>query len=278
MARRHDVTLQQYLQEIGSYSLLSKEEEQELGRRVQEDSAEAREQLTVHNLRLVVSIAKRYAGHGVDLMDLIEEGNLGLLRAVEKFDPEKGFRFSTYATWWIERAVRRAVQASSQTIRVPAYMIETVARAKRVQNELRDELGRPPTIDEIAENLDLKNTRARLLRKAMAAETTSLHKPVGGGAGEDEVRLEALLKDSRAAQPEEEAFDRLALETLEHLLNQIDERDAEILSLRYGLEGGGPLTLREVGEKVDLSRERVRQLEKRALDRLKKAMSEEDSQ
>jgi RNA polymerase primary sigma factor len=152
-------------------------------------------------------------------------------------------------------------------------MVETVARAKRVQSRLRDELGRAPTIDEIADHLDLENTRARLLRKAFAARTTSLHKPVGPSEEQD-MRLEALIKDSRAVQPEEEVFDRLALESLEHLLSQIDERDAEILSLRYGLEGGGPLTLREVGERVDLSRERVRQLEKRALERLKETLKE----
>jgi RNA polymerase sigma factor (sigma-70 family) len=274
MARgRQDSALRRYLKEIGSYPLLSKEEELELARAIRDQGSEAaKERLVVSNLRLVVSVAKEYGWRGLELMDLIEEGNLGLLHAAEKFDPERGVRFSTYATWWIQRAVRRAVLAAQRTIHVPAYMIETIAKAKKSQTRLRDEYGRAPTMHEVASDLDLGANRVRLLRRALSASTTSIYKNVGA-ADEADVSLAALLPASAEPPPDQAVFSRMELEALEHMLLHIDEREAEILSLRFGLGTEGPQTLREVGKRMGLSRERVRQIEKRALARLKDAMT-----
>lgn len=274
MARgRQDSALRRYLKEIGSYSLLTREEEQELARRIRsEGSEEARTRLIVCNLRLVVSIAKDYTRRGLELMDLIEEGNVGLLHAAEKFDPDRGVRFSTYATWWIQRAIRRAVLAAQRTIHVPAYMIETIAKAKKSQSRLRDELGRAPTMHEVASDLDLASGRQRLLRRALLANTTSIYKNVGP-ADETDVSLAALLADTGQPPPDQAVFSRIELETLEHMLLHISEREAEILSLRFGLGAEEPQTLREVGRRMGLSRERVRQIEKRTLAKLKDALT-----
>ena len=270
--RTQDSALRYYLRDIGRYPLLTKEEELELARRVaRKADAKAKEQMILCNLRLVVVIAKEYAGRGLDLVDLIAEGNLGLLHAVEKFDPDRGFRFSTYATWWIHKAVRRAINSSARTIRVPAYMIELVGRAKQTQSALRGEGHREPTMGEVTRRLALKGTRARLLRRALSAETMSIYEgvPAGGGA---QVSLAAILKTRDVDRPERAVFDKMALETLSHLLESIDDREGRILALRFGLERGGPRTLREVGRRVGLSRERVRQIEKGALQKLKEAM------
>lgn len=268
-----DSTLRDYLRQIGAFELLSREEEQKLARRiVRQGDPKAKEQMVLCNLRLVASIAKEFAGRGLDLLDLIEEGNLGLLHAVEKFDPERGFRFSTYATWWIQRAIRRAINSSARTIRIPTYMIEIVARAKQAQGALRSELDREPTMDEIAEAVDLSGTRARLLQRVLSAETTSIFDalPVGGRS---ELSLAAILRSPDADRPDQVVFDRLELQALGDLLETIDEREARILSLRFGLERDGPKTLREVGRLVGLSRERVRQIERGALQKLKEALT-----
>lgn len=282
-----DSALRQYLREIAAYPLLTREEEQGLARRIaRTGDRKAKEQMALCNLRLVVNIAKAYAGRGLELMDLIEEGNLGLLHAVERFDPDRGFRLSTYATWWIRKAIRRAANSSARTIRIPAYMVEVLARAKQAQSEMRGELGREPTMEELAQNLALDPTRAQLLQRVLASETTSIYENLAGAP--PEVTLAAVLRGRNADHPERVVFDRMQLRTLADLLATIDEREAKILSLRFGLEPdpsapngvsgrepmrGGPKTLRQVGRQVGLSRERVRQIEKRALQKLKEAMT-----
>jgi alternative sigma factor RpoH len=274
MARtRHDSTLRGYLREIGRYPLLTREEEVELGRRVIRDNdPEAKDRMITCNLRLVANLAKDYAGRGLDLMDLIEEGNLGLLHAVEKFDPEKGFRFSTYATWWIRRAIRRAINSSARTIRIPTYMVEMIARAKQAQSALRGDLGREPNIDEVAEQLDFDESRKRLLQHGLGAETTSIDADLSS-PDQSEVSLAAVLHSPKDEPPSEAVFEQMELDALGELLGTIDEREAQILALRFGLDQDGPKTLREVGRAVGLSRERVRQIEKRALQKLKEALS-----
>ncbi|MCK4283801.1 MAG: sigma-70 family RNA polymerase sigma factor [Candidatus Brocadiae bacterium] len=270
--RTHDSAINQYLRDIALYPLLTREDELELARRVvRNGDRKAAEQMVLCNLRLVVDIAGDYAGRGLDLMDLIEEGNLGLLHAVGKFDPDRGFRFGTYASWWIRRAIRRAANSSARTIRIPAYMVEILAQAKQAQSELRDRLGREPTMDEVTDSLALDGTRARLLQRTLGTETISIHE--GLAVQRSEAGLVPILPGPDAYGPERVFFDRMQLQTLAHMLATIDEREARILSLRFGLEPEGPRTLREVGRQVGLSRERVRQIEKNALRKLKEAMT-----
>jgi RNA polymerase primary sigma factor len=272
MARRtQDAALAAYLQEIGKHPLLDREEEQALARRVAQGDPDARERMTLSNLRLVVSIARAFTGRGLELPDLIEEGNLGLLHAVERFDPERHLRFSTYATWWIRRAIRRALNSSARTIRIPTYMVEIVAAAKHIQAALRARLGREPTISQVAEQLALDGPHAHLLQRVLDTETTSIYDDPTNGA-RSEATLAAVLSDRTSEPPDKTVFDRIQWETLEQMLQAIGEREARILTMRFGLSNDAPMTLRETGSRMGISRERVRQIEKRALQKLKEAM------
>ena len=260
--------LEVYLEQIDACPLLSAEQERSLARRIiEEGSPEAREHMVRANLRLVVSIAKRYTGRGLSLPDLIEEGNVGLMKAVENFDPDHGARFSTYAAWWIKQAINRALINAAQPIHIPAYMVELVAKWKKACRTLEEQLDRQPTIEELAQHMDLPPKKVRIVRKAVRA----CQRPTRSYEGEDEddsFSLSEMFQDERTPSPEREALDREELEIIGHLVDAIGDREAKILRLRYGLDGEEPLTLQQIGKEVNLTRERVRQLEIEALNKL----------
>ncbi|MDX1681950.1 MAG: sigma-70 family RNA polymerase sigma factor [Phycisphaeraceae bacterium] len=253
-----------YLEQINETPLLTADEEKELGRRIQEDDdPEARDQMIRANLRLVVSIAKRYTRRGLGLADLIEEGNLGLMKAVENFDPERGTRFSTYGTWWIKQTIRRALINTGRTVRVPAYMVSLVAKWRRMTTELTEKLDRRPTDQELAEALDLTPKQVKMVGRAVKARRGT------GQAPDDEAReIYELVADKRSPDPEAEAMSHDDTHVLLKLLEVIDEREADILRMRFGLDGDEPMTLKDIGKEVGLTRERVRQIENEALERL----------
>ncbi|MEX0655862.1 MAG: RNA polymerase sigma factor RpoD/SigA [Phycisphaeraceae bacterium] len=260
-----------YMRQIDQSPLLTAEEEKALCRRIIHDGCpEAREHMIRSNLRLVVSVAKRYSNRGLPLQDLIEEGNLGLLRAVEGFDPEQGARFSTYACWWIKQAIKRALINAVQPIHIPAYMVELIARWKRVWRELEEELDRTPTIEELAKAMDLPPRKVRFIRKAVRAYQRPAQ---SDGNGEDAPMLSEMLQDNKTLAPDEQALHHEDLATIGQLLDAIDDREAVILRLRYGLDDEEPLTLKEIGERVGLTRERVRQIEIAALRKLNQRLS-----
>lgn len=267
-----DPSLQQYLHEINEFDLLTAEEERDLGGRVQKGDADARERMIKSNLRLVVSIAKDYMNRGLGMLDLIEEGNLGLLRAVEGYRPEEGFRFSTYATWWIRQAVRRALTNTAKTIRIPAYMVEMIARLKTVSAKLEEKLERHPSVEEVADEMDLPSEKISMIKRAIRAGTAQ----AAGEEPDATLTLGDLIRDEKAKTPDEELFDAFELDRLQKLLDVIDEREAMILKLRYGLEDIEPMTLREIGDKLKITRERVRQIEKAALVKLNAELQKED--
>jgi RNA polymerase primary sigma factor len=253
-----------YFRDINRIPLLKPEEEKSLGRRIQKGDAEAREKMTRANLRLVVSIAKNYVDRGLSLLDLIEEGNLGLLKAVEKFNPEEGTRFSTYATWWIKQAIKRALIDTVKTVRIPSYMVEILARWKQVSSDLTDRFDRIPTADEIAEELDIPLENIHMIKMALRA-TSSTDQPL---SVDGMWTLSDMIEDKNIRSPEEVFFSTAESGKIEQLLLAIDERDAEVLRMRFGLRSGDPMTLKEIGQALKLSRERVRQIENEALRRL----------
>ena len=260
-----------YLRQIDRSPLLTAEEEKILSRRIIEHGCPAaRDRMIRSNLRLVVNVAKRYNNRGLPLQDLIEEGNLGLLRAVEGFDPDQGARFSTYACWWIKQAIKRALINAVQPIHIPAYMVELVARWKRVSRELEDKYGRIPTLEELGQAMDLPPRKVRYIRKAVRACQRPTH---SDGNGEDTPMLSELLQDVKTPPPDQQALHHEDLATISLLLEVIDDREATILRLRYGLDGEEPMTLKQIGQRIDLTRERVRQIEIAALRKLNERLS-----
>ena len=254
-----------YLKEIGRVPLLKADEEVELAKRMQEGDEEAKNQLAEANLRLVVSIAKRYVGRGMLFLDLIQEGNLGLLKAVEKFDYKKGFKFSTYATWWIRQAITRAIADQARTIRIPVHMVETINKLVRVSRQLLQELGTDPTPEQIGAVMDLAPDRVREIQK-VAQEPVSLETPIGE---EEDSHLGDFIEDEDAPAPDEAASYILLKEQLEEVLETLTPREAKVLRLRFGLDDGRSRTLEEVGQEFGVTRERIRQIEAKALRKLR---------
>ena len=260
-----DDPVRMYLKEIGRVPLLKAEEEVDLAKRMQEGDQEAKNQLAEANLRLVVSIAKRYVGRGMLFLDLIQEGNLGLLKAVEKFDHSKGFKFSTYATWWIRQAITRAIADQARTIRIPVHMVETINKLVRISRQLLQELGTDPTPEQIGAVMDLTPERVREIQK-VAQEPVSLETPIGE---EEDSHLGDFIEDADSPAPDEAATYILLQEHIESVLKTLSPREEKVLRLRFGLDDSRPRTLEEVGQEFGVTRERIRQIEAKALRKLR---------
>ena len=260
-----DDPVRMYLKEIGKVPLLSPDEEIELAKKIELGDEEAKKKLAESNLRLVVSIAKRYAGRGMQLLDLIQEGNLGLIKAVEKFDYRKGYKFSTYATWWIRQAITRAIADQARTIRIPVHMVETINRLVRTQRQLVQKLGREATPEELAKELDMPVDRVREIMK-ISQDPVSLETPIGE---EEDSHLGDFIQDNNVEVPADAATYTLLHEQLMDVLSTLTEREQKVLRLRFGLDDGRPRTLEEVGRQFNVTRERIRQIEAKALRKLR---------
>ena len=260
-----DDPVRMYLKDIGKIPLLTPERELELARLAAAGDKKAKDELVRANLRLVVSIAKKHINKGMFLLDLIQEGNLGLMKAVEKFDHQKGFKFSTYATWWIRQAISRAIADQARTIRIPVHMVETIHKVSRTTRQLLQELGREPTTEEIAERMETTPDKIREILK-IAQDPVSLETPVGE---EEDSHLGDFVEDNESPTPSETASYSLLREQLQNVLETLSQREAEVIRLRYGLYNGRPLTLEEVGQRFNITRERIRQIEAKALRKLR---------
>ena len=265
-----DDSVRMYLREIGKIPLLTHEEEMVLSRKAVEGDRRAKDKMAEANMRLVVSIAKRYSGRGLDLLDLIQEGNTGLLRAVDKFDPEKGYKFSTYATWWIRQAITRAIADQARTIRIPVHMVETINKLMRTQRRMTQELNREPTTEELAKELDIEPEQVEYVMK-IKQDISSLDAGIGrdGEDGEDST-LGDFIEDEDTASPEESAAGQLLKEQVREVLSSLSDREQKIIKMRFGLDGTKSHTLEEVGLEFAVTRERIRQIEAKALMKLRK--------
>lgn len=264
-----DDSVRLYLREIGKIPLLTPEEEADLADRIVKGDKKAKDKMVESNMRLVVSIAKRYGGRGLDFLDLIQEGNTGLLRAVEKFDPAKGFKFSTYATWWVRQAITRAIADQARTIRIPVHMVETINKVLRTTRKLTTELNREPTNEEIAEELGLEPEKIDYVMR-IKQDIASLDASVGRDGDDEDSVLGDFVEDEERDSPEESAANQILKEQLSEIIATLTDREQKIIRLRFGIGGGRPHTLEEVGNEFDVTRERIRQIEAKALSKLRK--------
>lgn len=264
-----DDSVRLHLREIGKIPLLSAEEELALAQRVVAGDKRAKDKMAEANMRLVVSIAKRYSGRGLDFLDLIQEGHTGLLRAVEKFDPDKGFKFSTYATWWIRQAITRAIADQARTIRIPVHMVETINKLLRTQRRMTQELNREPTIEELAKELEMEPEKVEYVIK-IKQDISSLDAGVGRDGEDEDSVLGDFIEDEDSQTPEESASNQLLKEQVQSVLGTLSEREQKIIKMRFGLENGKSHTLEEVGQEFAVTRERIRQIEAKALAKLRK--------
>lgn len=264
-----DDSVRLYLREIGKIPLLTPEEEADLAQRIVKGDKKAKDKMVESNMRLVVSIAKRYGGRGLDFLDLIQEGNTGLLRAVEKFDPDKGFKFSTYATWWVRQAITRAIADQARTIRIPVHMVETINKVLRTTRKLTSELNREPTNEEIAKELDMEPEKVDYVMR-IKQDIASLDASVGREGDDEDSVLGDFVEDEERDSPEDSAANQILKEQLSEIIATLTEREQKIIRLRFGIGGGRPHTLEEVGNEFDVTRERIRQIEAKALSKLRK--------
>ena len=264
-----DDSVRLYLREIGKIPLLTSEEEAELAQRIVKGDKKAKDKMVESNMRLVVSIAKRYGGRGLDFLDLIQEGNTGLLRAVEKFDPEKGFKFSTYATWWVRQAITRAIADQARTIRIPVHMVETINKVLRTTRKLTSELNREPTNEEIAAELHMEPEKVDYVMR-IKQDIASLDASVGRDGDDEDSVLGDFVEDEERISPEDSAANQILKEQLSEIISTLTDREQKIIRLRFGIGGGRPHTLEEVGAEFDVTRERIRQIEAKALSKLRK--------